>query len=389
MKKFLCIPLLLMILSMVVVSPTNEFGATPSAHFVFTNDDVTSEGNSATFYRVANDGKLTKKKIVRTTWNGIAGGYFAMNRIVALESGTLNCVYLSDAGTGQLVSIDVSSLKTAASAKGSKNDAGTSNGIGLAVNSNYLYASFSDSNTIGTFQVQAGCKMHFIGDVSVGGLNGGVIDGMAIHSDILVATYGDGSIESFNIASGVPVSNGDEQDSTGSRNDSAYPGGVDITSDGHFAIFGDVSTSTIVEVSDISSGQLTKTIVYHLGRGIGSSNILLSPDETLLYIDNNQGDTVTAAFFDKATGKLSKGCISNKLKGYGAWTYSAALALQNTTGDGGTVYVAEFGSPSSIGVIDVQSSGGKCTLKESSSSPVIDQSSSGLLSIGAYPPRPF
>jgi uncharacterized protein (DUF1800 family) len=35
---------------------------------------------------------------------------------------------------------------------------------------------------------------------------------------------------------------------------------VDITSDGHYALFGDTSTSTVVEVSDISSGKLTRTL---------------------------------------------------------------------------------------------------------------------------------
>jgi hypothetical protein len=51
--------------------------------------------------------------------------------------------------------------------------------------------------------------------------------------------------------------------------------------------------------------------------------------------------------------------------------------------------VAEFGAPSSIGEIQVKSTGGKCTLTESSHSPVLDGNSPGLLSIGAFPPRPF
>jgi hypothetical protein len=53
------------------------------------------------------------------------------------------------------------------------------------------------------------------------------------------------------------------------------------------------------------------------------------------------------------------------------------------------VYIAEFGAPSSIGEIEVTSSGGKCTLTESSKSPIADPDSPGLLSIGAFPPRPF
>jgi hypothetical protein len=135
---------------------------------------------------------------------------------------------------------------------------------------------------------------------------------------------------------------------------------------------------------------LTPTVVYQLGNGINSSNILLSPDETLLYISNNQGGTITAAFFDKSTGKLSKGCVSPYLKGFVAnWSYVASFAMQQATGTGGLLYVAEYGAPSSIGVVKVKSSGGKCTLRESSQSPVSDQNSPGLLSIGSFPPRPF
>ncbi len=131
-------------------------------------------------------------------------------------------------------------------------------------------------------------------------------------------------------------------------------------------------------------------MVYHLGNAINASNILLSPDETLLYISNNQSGKITAAFFDKSTGTLSKGCVSRFLKGFVSdWSYTASLALQKTTGTGDMLYVAEYGAPSSIGEIEVTSSGGKCTLTESSKSPIADPNSPGLLSIGAFPPRPF
>lgn len=213
---------------------------------------------------------------------------------------------------------------------------------------------------------------------------------MVIHGNMMVVTYGDGSIESFNISAGVPVSNRDEQNSTGSHSGNTYPSGVDITQDGHYAIFGDTSPFTVVEVSDISSGKLKPTIVYRLGNAMNSSNILRSPDETLLYVSNNQGGRVTAAFFDKSSGKLSKGCVSHILKGFVSnWSYVASLALGKTTGTGGVLYVAEYGSPSSIGEINLKSSGGKCTLTEPSRSPVADPNSPGLLSIGVFPPRPF
>jgi hypothetical protein len=146
-------------------------------------------------------------------------------------------------------------------------------------------------------------------------------------------------------------------------------------------------------VSDISSGKLTPTVVYHLGNELNSSNILLSPDETLLYISNNQSGTITAAFFNKTTGKLTKGCATRSLKDFATdWVYLGALGLEKTTGTGGVVYVAEFAAPlesSSIGIVNVKSTGGTCTLKEASVSPASDPNSQGLLSIGVFPPRPF
>jgi 6-phosphogluconolactonase (cycloisomerase 2 family) len=361
------------------------------SRYVVTNDDVPPALNaSATFFTVETDGLLTMKAKILTGRGGIAGGYFAANRVSVLNSGNAQCVYTSQALTGEIEGIVVKTLEIGGHAVGSSKDTGASNGIGLAMNAKYLYASFTDSSNIGTFRVQPGCSIKFVGDISVKGLQGGVIDGMVIHGNIMVVTYGDNSIESFNISGGVPASNGDEQNSNGSRIGNTYPSGVDISQDGHFAIFGDTSPFTIVEVSDISSGKLTPTVVYHLGNELNSSNILLSPDESLLYISNNQSGTVTAAFFNKSTGKLSKGCVSRPLKSFDTdWSYVASLALDQTTGTGGVVYVAEYGAPSSIGVIDVKSAGGKCTLTESSHSPVSDPNSPGLLSIGAFPPRPF
>jgi sugar lactone lactonase YvrE len=382
-------PATAVLVALCVISGLAVAAGTP--HYLVTNDDTPAPlATSVTFYTVGTNGRLTMKAKVLTGRGGIAGGYFGANRVNVLDSGNAECVYAAQAVSGEIVGIAVKTLKLVSHASGSKQDTGSSNGVGMAMNGQYLYASFTDSNTIGTFQVESGCALKFVGDINVSGLQGGVIDGMVLHGNIMVATYGDGSIESFNISAGVPVPNGDEQNSTGSRGGNTYPNGIDITQDGRYAIFGDTATSTVIEVSDISSGKLTPTVVYRLGNGISSSNIRLSPDETLLYISNTQGDRISAAFFDKNTGKLSKGCVSGYLKGFvNDWSYLGALALEQSTGTGGTVYVAEFGAPSWIGMIQVTSSGGKCTLTESSGSPVADKNSPGLLSIGTFPPRPF
>jgi len=365
--------------------------STPS--YLITNDDATNLSfslNSVTFFPINANGSLGAGQQVATGGGGISGGYFPTNRIVVLNASGNQCVFASDASTSDIAAISITTLAVTGNFKGSSTDTGVSNGIGLAMNSQYLYASFTDSSNIGTFQILPSCGLSFVSDVTVGGLQSGIVDGMAVHGNIMVVTYGDGSIESFDLSSGVPVSNGDKQNSTGSQGGSSYPSGIDITQDAHFAIFGDTSTSMLVEVSDISSGKLTPTVVYKSTASINSSNVMLSPDESLLYISNTQGDQISAAFFDKTTGKLTQGCSSGGIKGESsAWSYLASMAFPSTTGTGGGVYVAEFGVPSSIAEVEVSSANGKCTMAEAPGSPVSDPNSPGLLSIAAFPPRAF
>ena len=272
----------------------------PAQDYVITNDDSTTNGVS--FFTIGAGGSLQFAMEVQGPGLGIGGGLFGMLRVMPVNNGNTQCIFATEAFTNDLFWIVPGSGYPGGSATGSPSDDGSANGIGLAANASYVYASFSSSNTIATFQIQSSCALVFVNDITVAGLNGGIIDGMAIHGNMMIASYADGSIESFNIASGTPVSNGDKQNSTASVGGESYPNGIDITADGHFAIFGDTSTADIVEVSDISSGKLTATVVYQTHAGINSSNVLLSPDESILYISNTQGDVVSAAFFNPRHG---------------------------------------------------------------------------------------
>ncbi len=264
---------------------------------------------------------------------GIGGGFFGTPRVALLPSGSAQCLYASNAGTNNISTVNISSQQLVGFFAGSPHDKGTSNGIGLAVNGSYLYAGFTLSNTIATFAIMPGCELSFLGDTTVAGLNGGWVGGMAIHGNMLVVAYGDGSIQSFNISGGMPISNDDEQNATGFAG-AYFPESVDITQDGHYAIFGDAALFTTVEVSDISSGKLTPTAMYILGTtmnavgpGNNSASVRLSPDQSLLYIGNSQGGSVTAAFFNAQTGKVSPGCASSVLNGfYNPWAYVGSVA---------------------------------------------------------------
>jgi hypothetical protein len=372
-------------------------------HYVVTNDDV-SGPNTVTFYLAGGTvsaPKLTRVKTIKTGGTGLGGGFFGLVRQVLVPDGNDECVFAANGGSNDIAAIILGSQKVLGNYKGSGTDSDGSGGMGLAVNPNhkFLYAAFSASNTLATFQVGSACTLTFVGDVSAVGLNGGFPHGVAAVGHILVVAYGDGSIGSFNISGGTPVSNNDLQLSSGFMKDGVFPDGVDISKDSHYAIFGDASGGfSEVEVSDISSGKLTTTVKYGgpnggLGHGLAANNVRLSPDETLLYVSDNLSGQVTAAFFNKTTGKLHFGCTSKPLRGQGSkWRFSSAIATESTSGTGSVLWVAEDGfgsSPSSIGIIDVNSKAGKCTLTESKNSPASDPKSLNLCWLNAFPGRQF
>ena len=375
-----------------------------STIYVITDDDNTFH-NSLSFYTAGGTmgtPTLTFAFDTPTIAQGIGGGFFGLPRVNMLADPAAQCVYASDAGTdfSDIAAVSLATHQLTGTFKGSATDIGDANGIGIVVGPNYLYAAFTGSNTIATFAVQAGCQLMFIDDVAAAGLNGGSVAGMALHGNMLVVAYGDGSIESFDVSNGIPSSNGDAQNSTGytqSRN-IFFPEGVDITQDGHWAVFGDSSIATNVEVSDISSGHLTPTKLFTIsnkgsvvGPGVNSGSIRLSPDQTMIFVGNSDGGSVAGAFFDTRTGRVSGGCTTAPLAGfYNPWAFVGSVVTRDNTGTGGVLYVAEYGFAGSyIGILNIASDGSNCTLTESAASEVPASLSDGLLSIAVYPPRSF
>lgn len=357
-------------------------GSSANGYLVTNNDNGPGIANNASFYPIAANGQLSSPTVVTLSGQGSGGGYFTANRAVVLDNATSQCVFLSEGSTNTIAGVQALTQTVVGDFPASSTDNGLDNGIGLVMNSNYLYASFSTSSTLATFAVEPGCQLSFLGDIAPAGLNGGTIKGMALFGNMLVAAYGDGSIESFNVASGIPVSNGDAQNATGFPIDE-FPSGVVITPDGNWAIFGDDASGAAVEVSSISSGQLTTTVVYNFPSGLNSNNVLLSPDGTLLYVTNNTSGQVSAAFFDTATGTVSYGCTSALLNGFDStYALGGQAVLQPPPSAGSVLYLAEFGHPSAIGIVDVTAGGGTCTLEEASGSPVFE-ASNNLISIAA------
>src|SRR5215813_10366526 len=131
--------------------------AVGATQYVITNDDLVPKLVSGiSIYSVAPDGSLGFPQFVATFGNGINGGFFGLNRLKIMNSGNQQCVFASEAITGEVAGVDLNTGETTLTSP-SLDDAGTSNGVGLAMNGPYLYASYTDPNTIGTFALQDGC----------------------------------------------------------------------------------------------------------------------------------------------------------------------------------------------------------------------------------------
>lgn len=369
--------------------------------YLITNNDP-GGFNSVGFF-TNSSGKLTLENTVLVTQRTY--GFLIYNPLIALvPNGNDQCIFVANSEANSVTALSLRTQAILGSFASTKDDGGRS--MGIVANDQYVYATFVESRTLATFKINPGCQLAYVTNLVTQGLNGGAINGMALHGNMLVAAYGDGSIQSFNVQQGPPVSNQDEQNSSGyTDGNDGEPEGVDITADGRFAIFGDFTGyHSEVEVSDISSGKLKRTVDFggknHINGSLGSADnspiVWLSPDETLLYISNSTSGQVTAAKFDKATGVVREGCTSGPLKGYpDDWYFTFQMATGTTSGTGSPLYVVEQGFhpqqfiDSYIGVVDVTEDGDTCELTESANSEVLDAHSQVLSSFAAYPPRPF
>ncbi|MGO4882011.1 MAG: hypothetical protein ACLP59_14455 [Bryobacteraceae bacterium] len=174
--------------------------------YLITNDNSTA--NTATFYRIEGTPTAPTLHLLTTAGtggSGAGGSNTAAKPVVVTKVGDDACAYVSNINSNNVTGFLISKQQYAGIFSGSTSDVGLG---GLATNGMYLYANFSSADSIATFQT-AGCGLSFIGDLST--KSGGSVSDMALHGNLLVVTYGDGYIESFNTSAGVPVSNGDLQ----------------------------------------------------------------------------------------------------------------------------------------------------------------------------------
>ena len=86
-----------------------------ATQYVITNDDLVPEVVSGvSFYSVGPNGSLKLEFFVETFGNGINGGFFGTNRLRVLNSGNQQCVFASEAFSGEIAGIDINNLSEGA-----------------------------------------------------------------------------------------------------------------------------------------------------------------------------------------------------------------------------------------------------------------------------------
>ena len=202
------------------------------ATYLITNDDDSNTNSYDEFFHARwnpNRPDPAFSTEVNTGGLGLGGGFFPLPRLALPVDGSSPCAYASNAGTGDLAGLNIQTKAITGNFTARATMPVTRTVFGLAVNDNYLYVGYRRVR-IPSARFLYFCQLSFLGDTPAAGLNRGSVSGMASHGQILVITYADGSSSRSMFSNGIPVSNGDEQNSTAfNRNSTHFPEGVDIT----------------------------------------------------------------------------------------------------------------------------------------------------------------
>ena len=164
MKKLLIVLMAACVLiAPLMLSAVDKKKPSNSPIYVITNDDGLTHTYASFYVAGGTQGAptLTYQQSVNTTGLGIGGGFFGTPRLAMVPSSSPQCLFVSDAGSGDIAALNMPAQTLVGTFQGSTNDNGTTNGIGMAVNQNYLYAGYTLSNTIATFSVGSDASSRF------------------------------------------------------------------------------------------------------------------------------------------------------------------------------------------------------------------------------------
>jgi hypothetical protein len=363
--------------------------------YVVTNDDNPAL-NTATVFRTTSDPYVMTQvsgSPFSTRSHGL-GVYLpgSVNNSISAQ----NCVFISDAmglsnnGVSDIAAFSATS-QFALTLRGNfvavNHDSGSRLGVGLALNGKLLYSSYTTTGTIAVWKVNLNCTLQYMTETHSVGLNGGATDGMAVTPDgtKLIATYADGSVAAFAVGTGE-ISALNEILVAGYP-DGGFPNGVFIDSTGKWAIFADkneMGGPTEIDVAPITSTGLGASTVYggpskslDLGtNNLGSANLNLSPDNSVLYVNGVASGSVQPLSFNETTGAVTtiKACSSFGtvfMTGFGTlWSSPGVIATLSAKGKGTGIYVALAGlTGSSSSYVDILTVNKQGCLQEQPSAP--------------------
>jgi hypothetical protein len=290
-------------------------------------------------------------------------------------------------------------------------------GIGLIAGGRFLFGAYSGTHNIVAWKIAAtvnSCVLVPAFVHAAAGASGGYVQDMALSTRMnpqhLVVTYGDGSVQSFRILAGALAPDcAAPTKSAGFLVHGSLPFGVDVTANGLFAVFGDKSSLTELETIPVPIVCGGTTLDFggpapigsgiSLGAGVDSLNVWISPAQVLVYVSNNLSGRVTTATFNPVGGNvtgIAVGCAvgftNPTILRASTWIFPAGIGTALPAGNGSLIYVAEWGSPSTVALLQVSATG--CT-REVPASPFPDINSNattgffGLTTLTTLPPRPF
>jgi DNA-binding beta-propeller fold protein YncE len=307
------------------------------------------------------------------------------------------CIFVDDPGSDDIAAFNAGGFSNPIKLGNYTDPSGSGAYLGttLAARGATLFAGYTASVNIGVWTINPDCSLTLASAAS-NTPTPAPVDELAVTPDghTLVATYAQTTpgIGSFAIS-------GSSLTPKGPYNTAGGTAGIDITKDSKYAIVGEFTTYSQVEVFPIDSdSSLGSSIVYSFPQGgSNSNNVALSPDETRLYVSNNNSFQITTLAFSEqalAGKQLQFFCVSNPLKAppFGSLGYTSGLTTATTTGKGGYLYVVEEGFNSSFvvqsAVALLQIPADTCPA-EVSGSPFLLPAGSAPDSVSAYPPRPF
>ena len=380
-----------------------------SHRYVVANNNVPGT-NTVTIYELSGDtlgASLVAVTTVPTGGAGIGGGYPANPTIVTARYPTPGCVFVGDAGSGDIAVMKPINqsphLQLVGNFHSVDGDAATAGGLGLVVSGpGYFYASYTGNGSnippaIEVWYDSTGQCYLAYGDTRLvtAGINGGPIDSMALtpKGTFLIVGYTDGSVGSYLAGDGGLLLINQQMITGSGIGSGAYASGVAISRDGKWAIFADSSASntTQVDVAPLANrGHLGRTTTYggdgSLGNGLNATGIAFSPDNRFIYVVDSGSGQITTLAFDSTTGIVTypNNCLTN-LKDYNTnWSTASQVDVIGDAGTGTGLYVSEgfLTGESYIALLSVNSKTG-CTT-ELPHSPFEDSNGGSLQSIATF-----